>query len=395
MSEFLLTCNAGSNSLKCALCEIDGKTVCYTFEADRIHGETVAAIKGWEGKSIIDHEPIESGYDNALSFFYGWIEEALDGYKLVGAGHRVVHGGEDFDGPVLITPDIRKKLEKLIPLAPLHQPYNLKLIDLIEEKIGDIPQVACFDTAFHSGQPWKARQFALPSDLAKKEGLYRYGFHGLSYDYIAGMLNYYLEDGHTKRVIVAHLGSGASMCAMKNGKSIATTMGFSALDGLMMGKRCGDLDPGVILYLLKEKNMSAEDIEELLYKKSGLLGVSGISSDMRDLDDNENEAAQRAVELFCYMAARQMGGLMMALGGIDTLVFTGAMGVNDSIIREKICNYLSWLPLEIDNQANTNNKDFITTSESEIDVLVIPTNEEAVIAAKTAGILGFKEKRGY
>lgn len=392
MSEFLLTCNAGSNSLKSALCEINGKTVCYIFEADRIHGETVATIKGREGNSIIDHMPIESGYDNALSFFYGWIEEALDSYKLVGAGHRIVHGGEDFDGPVLITPTIRKKLEKLIPLAPLHQPFNLKLIDLIEEKIGNIPQVACFDTAFHSGQPWKARQFALPSDLAKKEGLYRYGFHGLSYDYIAGMLKHYLEDGHIKRVIVAHLGSGASMCAMKNGKSIATTMGFSALDGLMMGKRCGDLDPGVILYLLKEKNMSAEDIEELLYKKSGLLGVSGISSDMRDLDDNENEAAQRAVELFCYMAARQMGGLMMALGGIDTLVFTGAMGVNDSIIREKICNYLNWLPLKIDSQANTNNNDIITTSESEIDVLVIPTNEEAVIAGKTAEILGFKGK---
>lgn len=389
MADLLLICNARSNSLKCALCESDGKTMCYTFEADRIHGDTTATIKGWEGKNIIDHEPIESGYDNALSFFYGWIEDSLDGYNLTGAGHRIVYGGAEFDGPVLITSDIRAKLEKLVPLAPLHQPYNLKLIDLVAEKIGDIPQVACFDTSFHSTQPWQARQFALPRDLTEEENLYRYGFHGLSYEYIAGMLKYYQEDDDDKRVIAAHLGSGASMCAMKGGKSIATTMAFSALDGLMMGKRCGDLDPGILLYLMKEKNMGADEIEELLYKKSGLLGVSGISADMRDLDDSNDEAAHQAVDLFCYMAARQMGGLIMALGGLDTLVFTGAMGVNDSIIRKKICDYLSWLPLEIDDQANKDNKDMITTPESEIGVLVIPTNEEAIMAKKTSDMLNW------
>lgn len=386
MSDFILTCNAGSNSLKCALFRVADLSPAYRFEADRIHRDTTMSIEGASGETLVEAESIESGYASALHSFLTWQREQADEGEVIACGHRIVHGGREFEGPVDITPPVRKRLEALVPLAPLHQPHNLKLIDLVREERPKLPQVACFDTAFHRSQPWVAQQFALPRELSEQEHILRYGFHGLSYEYLAQQLPDYLEAAKSQRVIAAHLGGGTSLCAMQDGKSIATTMGFTALDGLMMGTRCGDLDPGVVLYLLKQKNMSAEEIETLLYKESGLLGVSGISGDMRDLDDKDDERARQAVELFCYMAARQLGGLIPALGGLDALVFSGGMGAGDFLIRAKICDYLKWLDVQIDEIANARHKSVISTPESAVTVLTIPTDEEYVIASQTARI---------
>ncbi|GGI78018.1 acetate/propionate family kinase [Legionella impletisoli] len=386
MTENILTCNAGSNSLKCALYEAGKHTLAWRFEVDRIHDEATLSIKDKHGEKLKDKQSIDSGYKNALFEILTWCEEQSS-FELVAAGHRIVHGGLEFKGPVEINESIMKKLKALIPLAPLHQPHNLILIDCLSEKYPNLKQVACFDTAFHRTQPWLAQQYALPRELVHRESILRYGFHGLSYEYIASILPEYIGSLENSRVIIAHLGSGASMCALKNGKSVSTTMGFTALEGLMMSTRCGQLDPGIVLYLQQEKEYALSEIDTLLYERSGLLGVSGISGDMRDLEDSDDAEANEAIELFCYMAAKELGSLIMTLGGMDAFVFTGAMGCNDVFVRRLICNYMDWFGVSIQDDANANHSIRISTPASSIPVLVLPTDEEEIIAKQTAGVL--------
>lgn len=383
MSHFLLTCNAGSNSLKCALFEADSLKLAYRMEVDRIHTQSILSVFDAQGTALIHEEPIEAGYEAALGHILNWQYE--QGCEIAAVGHRVVHGGRKFEAPVRVSEETKDEIQKLIPLAPLHQPHNLRLIEILEKQFPALLQTACFDTAFHRTQPALNQQYALPRELTEEEDIVRYGFHGLSYDYIAGKLPEYLPAA--ERVIVVHLGSGASACAMRNGKSIATTMGFTALDGLMMSTRCGDLDPGVVLYLMQHKGMSAQAIETLLYKESGLLGVSGISGDMRDLDDKESKQAQQAVALFCQTAARQISGLLPLLGGMDALVFTGAMGVHDFLVRAMICDHFKWLNLVLDEVHNAENETTVSSDASAIPVLVIPTDEELVIARQTQTLI--------
>ncbi len=386
MTQRILTCNAGSNSLKCALFDNKSLAPAYHFEADRIHDEATGTLKDASGEMILEEKLSEQGYRSALSHLLDWYQDNEENASIVAAGHRIVHGGKMFEKPVKVDDEVKQALEKLTPLAPLHQPYNLALIDDVAEALPNIHQVMCFDTAFHRTQPAKAQQFALPHEFTE-EGILRYGFHGLSYEYIAQILPDHIGTLSGKRVIVAHLGGGASMCALQDGKSIATTMGFTALDGLMMGTRCGNLDPGVVLYLLKEKGMSADEVEKLLYKQSGLLGVSDMSGDMRDLDGKENPQAKQAIELFCYMAARQLGGLMTVMGGLDALVFTGAMGCDDFFVRAQICDYLHWMQLRLDEVANAKHHTIISTESSPITVLTLPTDEECIIAQQTTETL--------
>jgi acetate kinase len=302
-------------------------------------------------------------------------------------GHRVAHGGPAFAAPELVDDALLAALERLVPLAPLHQPYNLGPIRSIQARFPGIPQVACFDTAFHRGHAEVADRYALPDGLYQ-EGVRRYGFHGLSYEYTARTLRRLAPEIAERAVIMAHLGSGASMCAMKSRKSIDSTLGFTALDGLCMGTRPGALDPGVVLYLFQNLGLGAKDVEAILYKKSGLLGISGISNDMRDLLGSSEPAARLAVDYFVYRAAKEIGALTAALGGVDGLVFTAGIGENSPEIRQRICAASAWLGIGIDAAANDAGKRLISKPGSRVSVWVIPTNEEFVIARHTGALLG-------
>jgi acetate kinase len=323
----------------------------------------------------------------AIDALASWLRSKFGAAHLCGVGHRVVHGGAKYDRPVLVTRDVLVDLYELIPLAPLHQPYNLAAIERIAERMPDVPQIACFDTSFHSSQSAVAKLIAFPKDL-RKSGLQRYGFHGLSYEYIASVLPEVAPEIAGGRVIVAHLGSGASMCAMKAGVSVDSTLGFTALDGLCMGTRPGALDPGVILYLFQNLGMSAKEVETLLYKKSGLLGISGISNDMRELLSSDQPDARLALDYFVYRAAKEIGSLTAVLGGLDGLVFTAGIGENSPEIRKRICEACSWLGLELDPEANTGRRPRVSSSRSKVSVWVIPTNEELMIARHTGALLG-------
>jgi acetate kinase len=306
--------------------------------------------------------------------------------RLAAIGHRVVHGGLDFDAPVRIDEAVLTALEDLVPLAPLHQPHNLAPIRAWRAAQPDLPQVACFDTAFHRTQPALAQSFALPERFAK-DGIRRYGFHGLSYEYIARRLAALDPVLAAGRVVVAHLGNGASLCAIHAGRSVASTMGFTALDGLMMGTRCGALDPGVVLHLMDRYGMDARQIEALLYRESGLLGVSGISSDMRALRACDDPRARKAIDLFVYRAGREIGSLAAALGGLDALVFTAGIGENDSETRAAICAMAAWLGVELDAAANRAGGPRISTARAAVSAWVVPTDEESMIAAHTSRTL--------
>ncbi len=308
-----------------------------------------------------------------------WLEGHNSGVEVVAAGHRVVHGGRNFAEPVRLTPAIMEQLEDLVSLAPLHQPHNLSAIKALAGRYPGLAQVACFDTSFHRTQPRMAELFALPRALAD-EGVIRYGFHGLSYDYIASVMESHLGDRADGRVIVAHLGNGASMCALKERRSVATSMGFTALHGLMMGRRCGTLDAGVVLHLLKNVGMSIDEVQHMLYRESGLLGVSGVSNNMQVLLESDDERAREAIELYCYLAAGEVGRLAAALGGLDALIFTAGIGENAGQVRRQICERLTWMGLELDLRRNDQNALRISAEASVVDVLVIPTNEELVIA---------------
>ena len=391
MDDYALVLNAGSSSLKfCVFQRPMGEM--WRLEArGQIEGIGTLArlsVKDAESKNLADEklDAIQDGRD-AVDVLANWLRSKYGGSKVLGVGHRVVHGGARFNAPTILNREVITELHKLVPLAPLHQPYNLAAIEAAVERLPDVPQVACFDTSFHRGQPAVAELIPLPRDF-QKAGLQRYGFHGLSYEYIASILPQVAPEIADGRVIVAHLGSGASLCALKNRKSVDSTLGFTALDGLCMGTRPGALDPGVVLYLFQNLGLSAKEVETILYKKSGLLGISGMSNDMRDLLGCTEPEAQLAVDYFVYRAAKEIGALTAVLGGIDGLVFTAGIGENSAEIRQRICEASGWLGIELDAQANTSKAVLISTRTSKVSAWVIPTNEELMIARHTGSLLG-------
>jgi acetate kinase len=391
MADAILVLNAGSSSLKFSVFldgeppglllrgQLEGLLTEPRFVARDAAGHVVGE-QGWAKGTAL-------GHPGAIEFLFAWGRGgALGGHRIAAAGHRVVHGGPKFTRPVLIDPEVLAALEGFVPLAPLHQPHNLAAIRAIVQRVPELPQAACFDTAFHRTQPAAAQAFALPRRYAE-EGVLRYGFHGLSYEYIASVLPGTDARAAAGRTVVAHLGNGASMCAMKGGLSVANTMGFTAVDGLPMGTRCGALDPGVLLYLMDRHGMDARALEKLLYQQSGLLGVSGISSDMRILLASPDPRAAEALDLFVYRIGRELGSLAGALGGLDALVFTGGIGENAAAIRARVCRDASWLGLELDEAANDAGGPRISRAEGRVSAWVIPTNEEVMIARHTRRLL--------
>jgi acetate kinase len=395
MAALVLVLNAGSSSLKFCVYEVaDDDTL-----RDNLRVRARGQIEGIgtsarftakdEGGATIHDRKLQAVADAgaALDALGVWLRERYRGAAVLGVGHRVVHGGAEHAAPTIVTPAIREELGKLVPLAPLHQPYNLAAIDAVSDRLPGVPQVACFDTGFHRGQSAVVSTVPLPLNV-RLAGVQRYGFHGLSYEYIASRLPVAAPEIAEGRVIVAHLGSGASLCAMKGRHSIDSTFGFTALDGLCMGTRPGALDPGVVLYLFQGLGLSAKEVETMLYKKSGLLGISGISNDMRDLITSKDPAARLAVDYFVYRAAREIGALAASLQGVDALVFTAGIGENSAAVRKRICEASAWLGIELDKDANTKNATRISTPSSRVSAWVIPTNEELMIARHTTSILG-------
>ena len=393
MKQGVLTINAGSSSIKFALFELNSsdntlaRHPSLSGQIDGIGADAKLVAKDGDDKRFPDIA-LTAGIKHKEAFdqLLRWLGNNSGGdWRITAVGHRVVHGGSLYSQPIILTPAVLAELEQFVLLAPLHQPHNLAGINALSALLPEIPQIACFDTAFHRTQPPVAQMFAIPKALTA-EGVKRYGFHGLSYEYIARVLPEHTAkaDG---RVLVAHLGNGASLCAMLGRRSQGSSMGFTAIDGLMMGTRTGALDPGVLLYLLENKGMGVKDLTNLLYKQSGLLGVSGISQDMRTLLASDDPAAEEAVELFCYRAITQIGALAAAIGGLDALVFTGGIGEHASEIRRRIAEGCAWLGLELDNAANTANNIRISTAGSRIDALVIPTDEEWMIAEHTRDLV--------
>jgi acetate kinase len=385
MNDTILIVNAGSSSIKCSLfthqaLKPDSLTSVYHADVTGIGSQVTLKVKTTTGK-LIEQKLGEIDHEHAFTILIDWIDQCEPGFNLIAAGHRVVHGGMIFTAPIRITPTILLQLEQLIPLAPLHQPHNLAPIKILTEQKANLLQVACFDTAFHATQSTVASTFALPRQLINK-GIKAYGFHGLSYEYIAQQLPKVNHGKLPIRVIVAHLGNGASMAALKDGRSIATTMGFTALDGLPMGTRCGTIDPGVLLHLLAE-GMTVAELNDLLYHHSGLLGVSGISNDMQKLLQSDSPHAKEAIQLFTYRAVRTIGSLSAALEGLDALVFTAGIGERATSIRAKICEQLTWLGIELNTKANEQHQTCISTDNSRVSVWVIPTDEEKMIAQHT------------
>ncbi len=384
----VLALNAGSSSLKFALYGRDaGKEMEALSKGEIEEIDTAPHFVAQDGKGAPLIEKLWSGdapetRADLLDSLLQWTERHLGNTKLIAVGHRVVHGGRDFTGPVLVTDEILGALDALTPLAPLHQPHSLEPMRAIRRLRPDLPQVACFDTAFHHTMPAVATRFALPRAY-EDDGVRRYGFHGLSYEYIARQLQSIAPHIAGGRVVAAHLGSGASLCAMLDGCSVDTTMGFTALDGLVMGTRCGTLDAGVVLYLLQQKHLSAQEVEHLLYEKSGLLGVSGVSSDMRTLLSSKDPHANEAIELFVFRIVREIGALAASLGGLDGIVFTAGIGEHSPKIRIAVCQGLRWLGVALGAAKRPFGTTLISTPESRIEVHVIPTDEEAMIAHHT------------
>ncbi len=396
MADALVVLNAGSSSLKFSVFlqndplelllrgQLEGLFTEPRFVARDQDGATCGE-KAWAAGTSLGHE-------GAVEFLFRWgRDEGLRGHRIVAAGHRVVHGGLKFTMPVRVNAQVLAALEKFIPLAPLHQPHNLAAIKSVMKRVPDLPQVACFDTSFNRTQPAVAQAFALPRRFTD-EGVCRYGFHGLSYEYIASILPGIDARAAAGRTVVAHLGNGSSMCALRGGKSIANTMSFTGLDGLPMGTRCGSLDPGVMLYLMDRHGMDARALENLIYKESGLLGVSGISSDMRTLLASNEPHAAEAVELFVYRLGRELGSLAAALGGLDALVFTGGIGENAAAVRNRVCRDAAWLGVDLDEAANDAGGPRISRAESRVAAWVVPTNEELMIAQHTRRLLAGEEK---
>ena len=392
MQNHILILNAGSSSIKFALYQVASANTLELSAEGQIEGIGIQPhlyIRNAQQQTLLDQVlKLESVKNHAqsLGLLLIWLQNYLGKDPLIAVGHRVVHGGHNYIAPVILNPDILADLQGLESLAPLHQAHNLAPISSLNLSLPELPQVACFDTAFHHTQPDTAKCLALPRHFAA-QGILRYGFHGLSYEYIAQCMHNRTAEFNTARVIVAHLGNGASLCAMRDGVSIATTMGFSPLDGIVMGTRCGALDPGVILHLLQHYAMDASSLENLLYHQSGLLGISGISSDMRVLLNSEEVTAQEAIAVFVYRIIREIGSLTAALGGLDTLIFTGGIGENSAIIREKICAQSHWLGIALEHSANNAHAPCISAASSKVAVWVIPSNENLMIAQHTLRLI--------
>ena len=398
MDDYALVLNAGSSSLKFSVYRrppVEHWRLESQGQIEGIGSAPRMSAKDGTGARLTDGALDASVRDGrtAIESLANWLRTHYGGSRVLGVGHRVVHGGPRFAAPTIVTPEVLDQLRRLIPLAPLHQPHNLAAIDAVTERLPDVPQVACFDTSFHRGQPDVATLIPLPREV-RDSGVQRYGFHGLSYEYIASVLPQVAPEIADGRVIVAHLGSGASMCAMKRGKSVDSTLGFTALDGLCMGTRPGTVDPGAILHLFQTLELSAKDVESMLYKKSGLLGISETSNDMRDLIASAEPAARLAVDYFVYQAAKQIGALAAALGGVDGLVFTAGIGENSAEIRKRICDASAWLGVALDDEANASRgARRISRSRAPVSAWVIPTNEEMMIARHTGTLLGLVEAR--
>ena len=389
----ILVLNAGSSSLKFALYPINGELAAVPAVSGQVEGIGATpeiTLKAASGERI--REAVRTSgsqgeqHRDALNHVFALLNQHHPELDIVAAGHRIVHGGERHSAPTRLDEAVLRELDNFVPLAPLHQPHNLRAVRAVAALMPDVPQVGCFDTAFHRSQPAVAQAFALPRRISA-EGVKRYGFHGLSYDYVSRQLPGIIGGRAQGAVVIAHLGNGASMCALRNGRSVASTMGFTALDGLMMGTRTGSLDPGVLLYLMEEKGMNARALTNLLYKESGLLGVSGISQDMRTLLASDAPEAKEAVDLFCYRIARELGSLAAAAGGLDALVFTGGIGEHAAPVREKVAELAAWMDLKIDAAANLDHAHRIDTADSRIAVAVVPTDEERMIARYTAEAL--------
>jgi len=390
MADCIAVVNAGSSSVKFGIYDSAGdETLLLKGQVEQIGVSPTLAVEDAEGNEVARHTwpPEGFGHAEAMHVIIDCLRDLLPGSKVLGIGHRVVHGGTSFSAPVEITQQIIAELEKLTPLAPLHQPHNLGPIKAIALRKPAVRQVACFDTAFHQTQGALSYSFALPRDITDK-GVRRYGFHGLSYEFVSGKLREVAPDHADKKIVIAHLGNGASLCALDGGKSAATTMGFTAVEGLMMGTRCGSIDPGVLIYLIDEAGMDARKLEALVYKKSGLLGVSGISSDMRTLRQSDEPHAKEATDLFVYRIVREIGSLAAALGGLDGLVFTGGIGQRDTKTRSEVVAGCAWLGAELNEQANQAHEQRIDAESSRIPIWVLPTDEEMVICRHTAALLG-------
>lgn len=389
MTDIVLVLNAGSSSVKFSVFPAEpnlaGKRLLCKGEIDKIGHAAHFSAQLASGETVID-QVLQDGstHEAALGVLLRWLERTFAQHRLVVAGHRVVHGGSDYAVPVRLDAVVAGRLRALSPLAPLHQPHNLAAIDALFQLHPSLPQVACFDTAFHSSEPPLATMFALPRRLIEG-GVRRYGFHGISYEYIASVLPDYLGNAADGRVVVAHLGSGASMCAMLRRKSIATTMSFTPLDGLPMGSRCGDIDPGVVLYLMQEKGMSVDAVAHLLYHESGLLGVSGVSDDMRTLLASDDPHSREAVDLFVYRIGRELGSLAAALGGLDAIVFTGGIGEHASEIRRRVLSDANWLGVIVNDKEDATAR--LTQPASAVSGWVIPTDEDLVIARDSVAMV--------
>jgi acetate kinase len=389
-AEAIVVLNAGSSSIKFCTFRRNADGLERELRGQVAGLGTTPRLAARRGAALVVERDLSAGpmsHGDALGLLLEFLRAELHGETIAGVGHRVVHGGLEFMAPTPVDDAILARLERYVPLAPLHQPHNLAAIRLMLERLPGVPEIACFDTAFHRSVPEVAQLFALPPRFAES-GVRRYGFHGLSYEYVASVLPALDARAASGRTVVFHLGNGASMCAISGGQSVATTMGFTAVEGLPMGTRSGSLDPGVLLFMFDELGLGVRDVERLIYHESGLLGMSGLSSDMRDLLASEAPAARLAVDVFCYRARRELGSLVAALGGLDAVVFTAGIGENQAEVRRRICSDAAWLGLELDDVANARQGPCISTSGSRVAAWVVPTDEELMIARHVARLLG-------
>jgi len=393
MTDAVAVINAGSSSLKFSLFVArDFRPLLHGQVEGLMGGRPHAVAKGADGRTLLSQDWPQGthlNHDEGMAYLLQALPPLLQGHQVVAVGHRIVHGGAHFTQPVVLDAAVLTELGKLVPLAPLHQPHNLSPVQALWRLLPGVPQVGCFDTAFHASNPAVATRFALPWAL-HDAGVRRYGFHGLSYEYIAATLPRVDQRAAEGRTLVMHLGNGASMCALQGGVSVASSMGFTALDGLPMGTRCGSIDAGVLLWLMDERGMGAREIEHLLYSESGLLGVSGLSSDMRTLLASDSERAREAIDVYVYRIGRELGSLAAALGGVDAMVFTAGIGENAAAIRARVCRQAAWLGVTLDEEANLGALGLvegasarISAADSRVAVWVIPTDEELMIARHT------------
>lgn len=397
MTDAIVVVNAGSSSLKFAVLASRDLRPLVSGQVEGVQTAPHAHVRSEGGEVVLEHrwpEGSRLSHEDAVAYLLDKLHDDLDGYQIKAVGHRIVHGGPVYSQPVVLTPEVLAQLQTFIPLAPLHQPHNLMPVQAVAKLAPHLPQVACFDTAFHATNPPVSQAFALPAEL-QNAGVRRYGFHGLSYEFVSTQLPDVDARAAQGKTVALHLGNGSSMCAMQTGRSVASTMGFTALDGLPMGTRCGSIDAGVVLWLMDQRGMGARQIEKLLYNQSGLLGVSGESSDMRTLLASTSEGARRAVDLYVYRIGRELGSLAAALGGLDAIVFTAGIGEHAAPIRERVCTDAAWLGVKLDAAANatvpSGQAARISARDSAVDVWVIPTNEERMIALHTRTlVLGSK-----